>query len=288
MEYLEHFQVLDPYVIRGPGLKSPNQAIRFSDVADIATVWKGEFGSFMQRVPYYHALALVPLIKGVPLGVFSIHRRRNQRDFDSVEQERFRAYFQHVAKGIEYRRLCIERGAVPLAQSAVICRTGRILAMGEEMRETLVRLPSGRHYEIPSPAERPRLWRIGTDLFVARSVALPPHSLWNTPWVIRHRRDASLDRLGAKLRMSAGIRENRLAVMIEPLDRDPQALVEITGVRFSPQESRVALLLLKGFGTERIAEVMDISPLTVSGHIKHCHRKVGVHLRREFLAKFLG
>ena len=60
MEYLEHFQVLDPYVIRGPGLKSPNQAIRFSDVADIATVWKGEFGSFMQRVPYYHALVVDP------------------------------------------------------------------------------------------------------------------------------------------------------------------------------------------------------------------------------------
>jgi len=286
-EYLEHFQALDPYVIHGPALKSPSQAIRFSDVDDIATVWKGEFGSFMHRVPYFHALGLVPLIRGVPLGVFSIHRRRNQRDFDSVEQERFRAYFLHVAKGMNYRRLCAERGGVQLV-SVVMSRSGRILAIGDETRDTLERLPSGWHYEIPSPAERPRLWSIGTDLFVTRSVPLPPHSLWNTPWVIHHRRDASLDRLEAKLRVSAGIREKRLAVMIEPLDRNPEALVEITGVRFSPQESRVAALLLKGYSTPRIAEELILSPHTVSEYIENCYRKAGVIGRKAFVKKILG
>ena len=61
-EYLAHYQRLDPYVTAAACLKSCNTPVRFSDVADIARVSQGEFGSFLRQVPYFHALVSAPLL----------------------------------------------------------------------------------------------------------------------------------------------------------------------------------------------------------------------------------
>ncbi|MFO1433368.1 MAG: GAF domain-containing protein [Candidatus Competibacteraceae bacterium] len=104
-EYLAHYQGLDPYVTAATPLKSFNTPIRFSDIADISRLAQGEFGAFMRQVPYFHAMAAVPLLQGCPFGVLSIHRRREQPDFDREDMDLFGWFARQVARAIDYARL---------------------------------------------------------------------------------------------------------------------------------------------------------------------------------------
>lgn len=104
-EYLAHYQRLDPYVTAAACLKSCNTPVRFSDIADIARVSQGEFGSFLQQVPYFHALASAPLVQGCPPGVVSVQRRREQPDFNGQEVRLFGWFALQWARAIDYARL---------------------------------------------------------------------------------------------------------------------------------------------------------------------------------------
>ena len=100
-DYLAHYQTLDPYVIWQSALRNPDTVVRLSDVTDIGTTARGEYGEFMRRVPYFHALAVVPQLNGIPLGVFAAHRVRRQRDFDAHEMALFQWFVGHAAKAID-------------------------------------------------------------------------------------------------------------------------------------------------------------------------------------------
>jgi len=104
-EYLAHYQRLDPYVTAAACLKSCNTPVRFSDIADIARVSQGEFGSFLRQVPYFHALVSAPLLHGCPLGVVSVQRRREQPDFVGQEIRLFGWFALQLAHAIDYARL---------------------------------------------------------------------------------------------------------------------------------------------------------------------------------------
>ena len=104
-EYLAHYQRLDPYVTEATCLKSFGTPVRFSDIADIARLAQGEFGSFLRQTPYFYALASVPLLQGCPLGVMSIHRRCEQLDFDDQEIRLFGWFALQLARAIDYARL---------------------------------------------------------------------------------------------------------------------------------------------------------------------------------------
>jgi len=60
-------------------------------------------------------------------------------------------------------------------------------------------------------------------------------------------------------------------------------IVEAYGL--SPRERRVTQLALLGLGTREIGEKLNISPLTVQDHLKVIFRKVGVHSRKELVAR---
>ncbi len=105
VDYLAHYQRLDPYVTEATCLKSFNTPARFSDIADIARVSQGEFGSFLRQVPYFHALVSAPLLQGCPLGVVSVQRRREQPDFDDQEIRLFGWFALQLARAIDYAKL---------------------------------------------------------------------------------------------------------------------------------------------------------------------------------------
>lgn len=282
-EYLTHYYARDPYVIDAPCLKQPGRAIRFSDVADVSARGCGDFVSFMERVPYFHSVAVVPKIGGIPFAVFSVHRPRNVPDFGQKQLQTFEWFANHVARGIEYRqlrrRLC---GASP-AGSMVLSRNGQILSINDEARSILARLAPNRIYKVPAATGPPRIWRRGMEAFVVRSAPLPATSLLTRVQTRYARMGAAVCRLESRLKRLPDQSSEKLVVTIEPIDRAAQAASEIFGLKFAPQERRVAILLVKGYTPKQIAEAMELSLGTVREYIQACYRRVSARSAEEFL-----
>jgi DNA-binding CsgD family transcriptional regulator len=55
-------------------------------------------------------------------------------------------------------------------------------------------------------------------------------------------------------------------------------------IYLSPREKEVVRLVMKGFSTRGIASVLDISPWTVSTHLRRVFGKLGVNSRAEMVA----
>jgi DNA-binding CsgD family transcriptional regulator len=58
-------------------------------------------------------------------------------------------------------------------------------------------------------------------------------------------------------------------------------------VKLSPRERQVLLLLLGGDSRKQVASKLNLSPHTVSDHLKEIYRKLGVVTRAELLSKFI-
>ncbi len=59
------------------------------------------------------------------------------------------------------------------------------------------------------------------------------------------------------------------------------------GVTLSPREQEIVRLITKGFPNKSIAAVLDISPWTVSTHLRRVFVKLGVCSRAEMVAQAL-
>lgn len=282
-DYLAHYQAFDPYVIYAPCLRNPGTAIRFSDVADISRVARGEYGPLMRKTPFYHALAVVPFIRGMPFAVFSVHRRRRDRDFDEPQRQIFQWFSNHVAMGIDYRLLQRRLHGASQAGAMVLSRNGQILAIDEEAQSALERLAPDRKYTVPAAADPPRIWRRGMEAFVVRSAPLPATSLLAGVESSHARMSAAARRFGARLKRLPGQSPEQLLVTVEPIDRAAQAAGEIFGFKFAPQEKRVAILLVKGYTPKQIAEAMALSLGTVREYIQACYRRVSAKSLEEFV-----
>jgi len=287
-EYLQYYIHLDPLVIYLPCLKNPNQVVRFSDVTDVAELAHGEFGSFMGRVPYFHALALAPFVRGMPLGVFSIQRRRQDHDFDDDERELFRRFVGHAAAAIDHRRLIAGLNRIDATAALVVSREGRILSATDEAREILESLPRDKVFSLPSTADRPRVWVSGLRAYVVRSVAPTRDSLLdkldgaNISWC------ADGSAMEGRIRMVPEEGRERFVVIIEPLGTHGKARGKLVGFGFTERQEEVAVLLILGRRPKEIAALCGISINTVGEHIEQLYRKLDVRSREEFLGEVLG
>lgn len=288
LQYLQHYKHLDPFLHYMPCLRRPNEVVRFSDIADVGRIAQGEFGEFMGRVPYFHALALAPVIRGVPLGVFSIQRRAREHDFDGDEQELFRRFMRHVATAIDYRRLVARFDRASAVAALAVSRDGRILSATDEARAILRSLPENKVFSLPSTAERPRIWFAGAQTHVVRSVAPPRDSLLDRLDGADVSYCADLDALQGRISVGSSESRPRFVVIIEPLDVRRQSHGKLVGYGFTQRQEQVAVLLILGRRPKEIAGLCGISPNTVCEHIEDVYRKLGVHSREQFLRAVLG
>lgn len=60
-----------------------------------------------------------------------------------------------------------------------------------------------------------------------------------------------------------------------------------TTISLSPREQEVVRLVMKGLSTRGIAQLLDISPWTVSTHLRRVFLKLGVSSRAEMVASVL-
>ncbi|MEZ4618345.1 MAG: helix-turn-helix transcriptional regulator [Caldilineaceae bacterium] len=80
------------------------------------------------------------------------------------------------------------------------------------------------------------------------------------------------------------IRTGGVALSDIPLDDEAVAGDE---VHLSPREQEIVRLVAKGYPNKTIAGVLDISPWTVSTHLRRIFAKLGVNSRAEMVASAL-
>ncbi|WP_300319774.1 helix-turn-helix transcriptional regulator [Accumulibacter sp.] len=275
-DYLDNYQTLDPYVIWQPALKKPDTVVRLSDVTDIGTTFRGEFGEFMNRIPYFHALAVIPQLNGIPVGAFSVHRRRRQRDFDPREMALFQWFVGHAATAIDYLTLQHQRDQQRPLAVLVMSRDGSIQALSAEAMRILESLPDKVVQLLPGPTESSRIWRCGSEVFAVSTRRIDPASIVGLGHVSRVPPSPAIDRLARRLRITEGEQRRRFAVTFEKLDVNNEVRGEIFGLQLTPQQKRVAILLLKRYEPRQIADILMLSPHTVREYVKDIYRRAGV------------
>ncbi|HRF03404.1 hypothetical protein [Accumulibacter sp.] len=277
-DYLAHYQTLDPYVIWQPALRNPDTVVRLSDVTDIGRTVRGEFGEFMNRLPYFHALAVIPHLSGLPLGAFAVHRRRRQRDFDAREMALFQWFVGHTATAIDYLTLQRQRDQRRSLAVLVISCDGSIQALSAEAMQILESLPDKTPPQIlPGRTESFRIWRSSSEVFAVSTRRVDPVRIIGLGHVSRVAPSPAIDRLARRLRVAAGEQRHQFAVTFEKLDVNKEVRGEIFGLQLTPQQKRVAILLLKRYEPRQIADILALSPYTVREYVKEIYRRAGVN-----------
>lgn len=86
----------------------------------------------------------------------------------------------------------------------------------------------------------------------------------------------------------SGGREQLTSVVVEPAKPADVALLVLSAYGLTQRECDIAQLVFAGRSTNRIAESLHISPLTVQHYLKTVFEKAGVHSRRELVVASHG
>ncbi len=267
---------LDPWVLLAPALKNPNTVVRLSEVAELTTTARGEGNESLQRVPYFHALAMVPLLHGVPLGMFAVHRLRRQHDFDPHEGALFEWFVSHAATGIEYLTLRQRLEQNESTAFVVLTRDGRIRSLSVEAQRILEAIPENTTLPLPGPAECSRIWRCASQVYAVSTRRVAPAALIGIGDAHSLPCASAVARLADRLAVAPDEQRRELAVTIERLDADTVVRGEVFGLNLTPQQKRVAILLLKRYEPRQIADILALSPHTVRDYVKEIYRRAGV------------
>jgi DNA-binding CsgD family transcriptional regulator len=82
-----------------------------------------------------------------------------------------------------------------------------------------------------------------------------------------------------------GTPDGTIAVIVEPARATEIAPLVVDAYGLSERERQVTQLVLQGLATSEIARTLFISPYTVQQHLKTIFDKIGVHSRRDLLAR---
>lgn len=289
-DYLANYQRMDPYAILQPALANPGMAIRLSDRAEGSPTLRGEFGRVRNRSTNVHALAVVPQLRGVPLGAFSIHRRRVRwpRNFNAREMQLFQWFVGHAAVAIDYLTLQRRLNSGKPQLIVVVTIDGRIEALSPEAQSLLEALPANSACTLPGPAESARIWRYGSDAIVVRTRRIDPASIVGLANGTTPSAECGFGHLTGRLRVALEERRAKFAVTFEKLDVNCAVQGDVFGIDLAPQQKRVAILLLKNYEPRQIADILRLSPHTVREYVKAICRRAGVHSYEELLSRLCG
>lgn len=234
---LTRCQPLAPEVLLQPALKNPDTVVRISDTdqgTDIGRTACGTLGECRYRVPGFHSLAMIPLLRGAPLGIFSVHRGPWQRDFDRPEMALFQWFVHHAATGIDYLNLRQRLEQPHPLAIVVLTRAGRIEALTAEAQRILESLPDTARQALPGPMESSRTWRYGCEAYVVRTRRVDRSTMIGLS-------DAgslpppALDQWAARLRVATKEQRQHLVVTIERLEVNSVVRGEVFGIDLTPQ-----------------------------------------------------
>ncbi|MBK8335143.1 MAG: hypothetical protein IPL03_00525 [Sterolibacteriaceae bacterium] len=286
--YAERYYLLDPYRVHLVNLKRPNEAVRMSEFVDVGQLSQSEFGDAMRQLDYYHAMAMVPFVRGVPLGGVAVHRPRRRRDFDEKERALFRWYVSHAARAMDYRHL-LARVQHPDAATMVVDLPARcILALTDEARAVLAAMPEGTGFALPPVPDRTFVLISNGHAYGVRSVDLSPKSLWSVPASAQLNFNTAPELSENRVLVAPDDRRQRVLVVLEPIEGADGPRTQLSGFGLTPRQAQVALLLVLGKGLKEIARTCGISVNTAKEYVADVYERLDVHTRTAFLAKLTG
>ena len=103
--YLTHYAALDPYVLKQPSPAHFNQTVLLSEITDPTELRRSEFSRFMGDVPYSRAAAIITAVEAQAVAVFSVHRQRDDQEFNDAERAVINRIAPHMARAITLRQL---------------------------------------------------------------------------------------------------------------------------------------------------------------------------------------
>jgi len=257
-------------------LGRPNRVVRLSDLLAGGEATPCERDPLREPPTDCHALGMVPLLGGLPLGAFAVHRTRGEGDFDAREMGLFAWFVGHATQGIEVRSLRRSLRSVEERSLLVVTREGKIRSLTRGALQLLEALPERPALRLPAADEVCRVSRCGSEVYAASVCRVAPQALIGLQASGALLRPELIVRLQRRLRVAAGEQRPEMALLIERLDVHRVVRDEIFGLDLTPQQKRVAILLLRRYQPRQIAEILGLSPHTVRDYVKEIHRRAGV------------
>jgi DNA-binding CsgD family transcriptional regulator len=283
-----HCRRLDPHRLRLTDLTRPNEVVPMADIVDVDRVGRGDYGEPMNILDHCHAMAMVPFVRGVPLGAVAVRRPRLQPDFDPDERAVFRWMVSHAARAMDYRHLISRLRHPDPATMIVDVPERRILALSDEARAVLAGMPDDRVLVLPSESDRPGLLLSGGQPYTVCSADLGSRSLWRLPAAAQLNLNPDQDLTDRRVHVSPEDPRQRVMVLLERVDASAEAQGKLISLGLTPRLAQVALLLVLGKGLKEIARTCGISPNTAKEYVADVYQRLDVHTRGAFLAKMTG
>lgn len=294
--YLEHYAAFDPYVRRPPYALVLNEPAGLSDQAGFRELDRGEFADFMPKVPYWHALAAVVGFAGSPLAVFSVHRRRQERDFTVRDATLLGQIAPHLGRALTLRKWVSDPEFLGRQTGLLAFAADGGLLFANAAAQRLI--PRGREAGVLAALPGAGSGSVRLDGLRYRVGCLPWRAASLLTGLAAHNAAAAGDADGrggvADERAEDWERVKRLGagltiVSLTPFRQRDDLRRRLGCHGLSPREVEVTVQSVLGAITSaQLADRLRISEDTVKSHLQAAFRKVGVSSRIELLVKVLG
>lgn len=291
--YFEHYAAFDPYVRREPGALIVKQTVRLSDLVKLRDVDHCEFADFMRLVPYRHALAAVVGFDGQPLAAFSVHRRREARDFGDDDMAVLDQIAPHLGRALGIRRWRADPAMGSTAGLLVFGASGELLFMNAVAERLLPSTVATAVLDALPPAGSGAL-RLGFQRYRVSRLPWRAASLLTRLALLDSGpcRGDGKDGAGACAGDWAAVRHlgsTLIIVSLVPFQRRDDIRSRLAHFGLSPRELEItAQKVLGGLSNAQLAQRSCISEETVKSHLHAAYRKIGVAGRMELLFSLFG
>ncbi|MQM32677.1 MAG: hypothetical protein CRU78_20180 [Candidatus Accumulibacter phosphatis] len=170
----------------------------------------------------------------------------------------------------------------------VMSRDGSIQALSPDAMHILESLPDNAVQVLPGPGESSRIWRCGSDVVVASTRRVAPARIIGLGHANRLPASPAISCLAQRLKVAEGEQRQQFSVTLERLDVNNEVRGEIFGLQLTPQQKRVAILLLKRYEPRQIADILLLSPHTVREYVKAIYCRAGVHGYAKLISRLSG
>jgi DNA-binding CsgD family transcriptional regulator len=170
----------------------------------------------------------------------------------------------------------------------VMSRDGSIQALSPDAMHILESLPDNAVQVLPGPGESSRIWRCGSDVVVVSTRRVAPARIIGLGHANRLPASPAISCLAQRLKVAEGEQRQQFSVTFERLDVNNEVRGEVFGLQLTPQQKRVAILLLKRYEPRQIADILLLSPHTVREYVKAIYCRAGVHGYAKLISRLSG
>jgi DNA-binding CsgD family transcriptional regulator len=269
--------------------KFDDLARRDNPVADLAEATEGELSRSVRWREVFHPIGLDDDLRaalvadGTCWGFLSLHRASARGHFTAHEGRFVTDLVPHLAEALRVS-LIIETSVV----DDTVDGPGLIL-LDDALEVTSTTPAADRWLAEMAGHDHPDIGVLPSSIYAvaARLRAIEQQSELAPELMPRARLRTRSGRwvIVHASRLATGGRSGAVAVILEPGEPAQIAPLIVRAYGLTERERDIAQQVIRGLSTSEIAELLYISANTVQDHLKAIFEKVGVHSRRELVAR---